>query len=470
MDLKHQDHLDEETGGQRAGGIRAERWESVLIRVFGGLVVISLAVMFWDWAEKCIVQLLGIEYSEMPKYEALKFLGIGMGGVLLALQALIANKRAQAMEKTATAQAAAATAQAAAATAQAQATEEQATANKNTEQGQRQERLKNAIEHLGHDSDSVRLGGAYELFHLAEDEDTAEGKKDLRRTVLDILCAHIRRTTREPGYGAKEKHQSNPSEEIQSLLTLLFVQEHKVFTEFDINLQGSWLNGSNLRQARLEKADLREAQLKGADLREARLHGASLWEAQLHGADLREARLYGASLREAQLKGADLWRAQLQGAELGGAQLHGASLRRAQLQGADLWEAQLQGADLWGAKLQGASLRGAQLQGAFSHNDLIDFNASFEASINKRIGEESDLSSVTFAGGLPREYVDSICNNLSDEAAKELRGSLEAHIGPPASHELLEYRGAIMGTYTKEDAAQWIAEYKTALSAVSESG
>ena len=99
MDLKHQDHLDEETGGQRAGEIRAERWESVLIRVFGGLVVISLLVLFWPAAEKCIVQLLGLEDSEMPKYEALKFLGIGMGGVLLALQAVIANKRAKAMER-----------------------------------------------------------------------------------------------------------------------------------------------------------------------------------------------------------------------------------------------------------------------------------------------------------------------------------------------------------------------------------
>ena len=295
MDLKHQDHLDEETGGQRAGEIRAERWESVLIRVFGGLVVISLAVMFWGWAEKCIVQLLGLEYSEMPKYEALKFLGIGMGGVLLALQAVIANKRAKAMEKTATAQADAATAQA-------QATEEQATANKNTEQGQRQERLKNAIEHLGHDRDSVRLGGAYELFHLAEDEDTAEGKKDLRQTVLDILCAHIRWTTGKSEY--RDNHPK-PSEEIQSLLNLLFVQKHKVFTECDINLRGSWLNGSTLNQARLEKANLLGA--------------------HLHGAYLMRAQLQGAQLGGAQLQGAQLGGAQLHRAQFGGVQLHGAN-------------------------------------------------------------------------------------------------------------------------------------------------
>ena len=150
-----------------------------LIGAFVVLFVAFTAVMVFESAEECISQLLGL----YAKNEILKFLGIGMGGVLLALQAMMSYKRAKALEDTANAQAEAAKAQA-------KATEEQAKANQNTEQGQRQERLKNAIEHLGHTSDSVRLGGAYELFHLAED--TAEDTKDLRQTVLDILCAHIR--------------------------------------------------------------------------------------------------------------------------------------------------------------------------------------------------------------------------------------------------------------------------------------
>ena len=148
-----------------------------------------------------------------------------------------------------------------------------------TEQGQRQDRLKNdAIEHLGHKSASVRLGGAYELFHLARDT------PDFRQTVLDILCAHIRQTTGEPEY--RKDYKQKPSEEIQSLLALLFVQKHEVFTGRDINLQGSCLNGSNLSQARLEKANLRGAQLYRVDLIGAQLHGANLG-AQLHGANQR---------------------------------------------------------------------------------------------------------------------------------------------------------------------------------------
>ena len=146
-----------------------------------------------------------------------------------------------------------------------------------TEQGLRQERLKNAIEHLGDEKDSVRLGGAYELFHLAKD--AKEDAKELRQTALDILCAHIRRTTSETIY--RVAHKSKPSEEIQSLLRLLFVQEHEVFKGLRIELQGSWLNGANLRKARLQGAVLTEAHLQCADLRDACLQCADLKESHL---------------------------------------------------------------------------------------------------------------------------------------------------------------------------------------------
>ena len=349
----------------------------------------------------------------MDKNEVLKFLGISMGGILVALQALMSYKRARALEETADAQA--------------KATDAQAKANENTEKGQRQERLKNAIEHLGHASDSVRLGGAYELFHLAEETEK------LRQTILDILCAHIRQTTGEKEY--RDKYKLKPSEEIQSLLTLLFVQEHQVFTGLHINLQDSWLNGSDLGQACLEKAVLKRTKLHGADLRDARLHGASLWETQLH------------------------W------AYLAGAQLHGADLMGAQLYRASLWHARLYGASLWDARLHRAELVSAQLHGAFSQPK--GWGESFEESINGQIGKESKLSGAIFGGGLTQEAVASIGTGLSEERANLLREELVAHIGKPVSNELPKDSEAITGAYTKEEASQWIAEYKTVTSAVS---
>ena len=404
--------------------LRPLRWVKTVFSLKHGLIFLLVvlfstfvAVMICETTEKFIGQLLGLS-EENEKNKILTFLGIGMGGILLALQAVIANKRAQAMEDAANAQ-----------------TE----ANRNTERGQRQERLKNAIEHLGHDSDSVRLGGAYELFHLAEDT------KGLRKTVLDILCAHIRQTTGEAEY--QKKHMRKPSEEVQSLLTLLFIQDHDVFEYLAINLKGSWLNGADLREADLRLANLSRAHLQESNLDKARLHWALLPYAQMDGARLVRAHLHGAFL----------YGVQLQGANLGRARLPGADLWEAQLQGVNLAEAQLQGAILGGVQLQGAHLAGTQMRGVKCEQDI---SCSFEQRMRQSIGQESDLTWITFAGGLSQNDVDALATDLSDENANELRAKLTAHIGMPESNELPENSDAITGAYTEEEAEEWIAEFE----------
>ncbi len=430
------------------------------------LVTLFSSVVFCETCEGWVGERLGLH----TKNSILKFLGIGMGGVLLALQALMSYKRAKALEDTANAQAEAAKAQA-------KATEEQVKANQNTEQGQRQERLKNAVEHLGHDNASVRLGGAYELFHLAQDT------KELRKTVLDILCSHIRRTTGESKY--REKYQSKPSEEIQSLLTLLFVQEHNVFKGLHINLQGSWLDMANLRGARLENAfmagawlegvDLSESSLQKADLSDTHLQMANLREANLQGAELSWTRLQGARLGGAQLQETDLVMAGLQGADLSLARLQEANLSGVKMQGADLRLARLQGSYLRAAEMQGASLGAAKMQGAVLHGTKMQGVISsvsggllppFEELMKNRVGVGSDLNGIIFEGELSQEDLDSFTGCLPDEKAKELREKLKPHIGKPAIRELPENSLAITGAYTAEEAEQWIAEYKKAMSEV----
>ena len=439
----------------------------------GGLIILLVvlfvafvAAMISQAAEGVIGQLLGLSGTEGIKNQILTFLGLSMGGILLALQAVIANRRAEAMENAANAQ---------------------AKANENTEKGQRQERLKNAIEHLGDTSDSVRLGGAYELFHLAQDTE------ELRQTVLDILCAHIRGTTSGSEY--REMYKSKPSEEIQSLLNLLFVQKHEVFKGLRIDLRGGWLNGVKLDKARLEKVvltgahlqkaqlseaclqavDFDVAQLQEADFGKAQLQGSSFFKAQLQKANLRMAQLQGANLGEACLREAELSSAQLLGANLDSARLQMAVLTNTQLQGADLESAQLQCAVLMGAQLQGATicnaefhevvLLGARLQGIAIQSDS---SSSFETRIRKRIGEESDLSGIIFAGGLTEDYTDSFVKGLPDDHAEILRLALTRHVGKQRSHELPEDSGAVIGSYTREEAEQWIAEYKEAMSGVPE--
>ena len=445
-------------------------WATWLLIILGSLLVVLLAVfiavMFSEnlcW----ISSYLGLT----KKNEILTFLGIGMGGILLALQAVIANRRAKAMEDTAKAQATA--------------TKEQAKANENTERGQREERLKNAIEHLGHDSDSVRLGGAYELFHLAQDT------PDLRQSVMDILCAHIRRTTGEKEYRQVPSHfarvsissgemakywqvyPSKPPEEIQSLLTLLFVQNHEVFKGCHINLQGSWLNGARLRRARLQGANLVRAHLQGAELQEARLQGAQLEKAHLQGAELREACLHGAQLEKAHLQGANLQLACLHGANLVEAEMQVAYLHRAQLQGTALVRTSLQGSTLSSAHLQGAELWDASLQGADlnqAHMEGIHYEPSgmlFAEHIRYWAGKESMSHVAIFEGGVRREDVDSLIEALpNDNLKKFLRERLTPHIGKSEKKQLPKDSGAITGAYRENEAEQWIAEYQEAMSEV----
>lgn len=392
----------------------------VLLTVF----VIAISSKQPQW----IYDLLGIVSIGEPKYEALKFLGISMGGILIALQALMSYRRAKALEDTARAQ---------------------ADAVLRTEDGQRQDRLKNAIEHLGHGSESVRLGGAYELFHLAEDT------KELRQTVIDILCAHIRQTTVEPQY--RKTHEWKPSEQVQSLLTLLFMQEHGLFRGLRVNLQESWLNGVDLRDAYMERAVFTKAYLRGAILDSAHLQEANFREAHLQGAVVSSAHLQAVDFIEAHLQGADLF-----GANLLGAQLFGANL-----QGVNLHAASLQGARLGGARLQGANLSFAHLEGVNSHFA----NEAFADRIRKLVGKKTELVGVILAGELSEEEIDSIVKDLPDEAATDLQKKLVPHIDKPESSELPPGCGhVITGSYAREEAEKWIAEYEKAMPKVPEEG
>ena len=378
---------------------------SVLVGLAIILAVLMLAVVFCDL--EAHYGLLGLKADE--KSAVLKYLGFAMGGVLVAIQATASHLRAKAMEAV---------------------VKQQAEANRQNESGLRQERLKNAIEHLGSDSESVRLGGAYELFHLADDTES------LRQTVLDILCAHIRRTTGQDRY--KEKYSSKPSTEIESLLAQVFVYRPEVLSGNRVNLSESWLNG----------ADLRGAQLAGADLRSAQLSKARLEYAELQGAIIVGGRLAGASLRGGLLQGADL--------------------TSAELCGVDLVSANLEGARLSWASLQGASLADANLRGA--GNAEWSWQSTYAERIQGSIGRESTLSSVQ-TGGLESAIVDEILDQI--EAILKhggLESRLRPYVGEPDRRGLPKGHGAILGYYSQEEAAAWIAEHDSAMRVRAESG
>lgn len=97
------------------------------------------------------------------KRETAQFLAYLSGGFLLILQLFISNRRATVAEKTA----------------------------QSMEKGNVIERYKVAIEHLRSTSTSIRLGGIYALHNIAQEDESHS------RQVFEILCAHVRETTRQ---------------------------------------------------------------------------------------------------------------------------------------------------------------------------------------------------------------------------------------------------------------------------------
>ena len=366
--------------------------------------------------------LLGVE----NKKDALKYLGVSLGGVLVAIQAVASHRRAKAME--------------AAVAEQAAAVEQHAKSNRHTEEGLRQERLKNAIGHLGDDSMSVRLGSAYELFHLASDTDS------YCHAVQNILCAHIRQTTTDVAY--RNSCRTEPSVEIESLLSLLFNDGHRVFASIKADLHGSYLAGADLRNARLEGANLTGACLSWASLRGASLEGSLLGGTYLHFANLSGARLQGAILHFAKMQCANLTHAQCQGVSVFGLQLQEAKLNHAKFHGATEWtdyvpddqEQQNSSAKVLGAK------GGSEIPG-------------FRARIERSIGKKSDLRSVTFEGGMRPDGVDELSASLTGENATLLRQKMSPHVGASPRREPPPGSGICTGSYNEQEAAQWIRNY-----------
>ena len=115
---------------------------------------------------------------------------------------------------------------------------------------QRDNRFASGVELLGNKHESSRVGGAYNLYFLARDH-----KEEYLTPVCEILCAHIRTITSDEDY--QEKHKERPSNEVQTILNLLFLKQENgvsIFKNVDIfkDLRGTFLYGADFWQFELD--------------------------------------------------------------------------------------------------------------------------------------------------------------------------------------------------------------------------
>ncbi len=240
-----------------------------------------------------------------------------------------------------------------------------------------------AIEQLGSEDLSIRLGGIYALERVAR-----ESEKD-HWSIMEVLTAYVRENSPcSPSEGNTldkkvegEIGTVKPRLDIQAILTVIgrrnatHEDKRQILDIRETDLRGIELIGANLQEINLEFANLADAHIQSANLRNANLTNANLCNANLNfgnlnGADLERANLTDAVLFKANLSAAFFVNANLTRARLVEADLRRAILEEAILEGADLMDANLQGAILSKAKLCNSKLNGTDLRGA----DLSDAN------------------------------------------------------------------------------------------------
>lgn len=219
------------------------------------------------------------------------------------------------------------------------------------------ERYQKGAEMLGSEVLSVRLGGIYALARLGR-----EHPSDYHTQIMNLLCAFGRHPagkaveaaetinggssteTAQYNKGWDEEGNDCPQrvrEDVQAVMTAVRERseaqiEIETEAEYQLDLSGAVLSGTDLYYAKLIRAKLTAAKLIRAYLFSADLTGADLRKANLADANLRAAVLRKANLDDANLSGADLLEANLEGANLVGVDLTGANLEGANLTRATL--------------------------------------------------------------------------------------------------------------------------------------
>jgi hypothetical protein len=174
-----------------------------------------------------------------------------------------------------------------------------------TRQGQITERFTKAVEQLGKEDISIRLGGIYALERIAK-----ESKED-HWPIMELLTAYLRNKTKIDRKAKGGTTFTYQKADIQAILTV--IGRRKVEFETDderLDLQFCDLSNSNLYKANLYGAILIGANLSGsiltgAHFTDADLSNVNFQGTDLGGADFKGAVFYNNTFVDATLTGAD---------------------------------------------------------------------------------------------------------------------------------------------------------------------
>lgn len=243
-----------------------------------------------------------------------------------------------------------------------------------SEQGQITDRFSRAVEQLGSDNLSARIGGIYALEQIARDSE-----RDLV-PAMEVLAEYVRETAGDGS--ATPTTGATPARTVVAALRVIGNRtDEQVALQIEQGITCLDLTGSQLAGIELPAG----ANLSALCLDEADLTGAILPDASFAGSNLGRTRL-----ETAILIGASFDRSTLSLANLVGADLTNARIVDSALNEADLTQATLIGTRFEQAQLLGANLGlVTMLQAQFIESNLAD------VSLANATVQQSDLATVS---------------------------------------------------------------------------
>jgi uncharacterized protein YjbI with pentapeptide repeats len=237
-----------------------------------------------------------------------------------------------------------------------------------SEEGQITDRFSRAVDQLGSDQFTIRLGGIYALERIARDSPRDYGP------VMEVLTAFARQESPVGPDAAATPAAGVPEVPLDVRAVFKVIgrrSDAQIATEMEegdgcldltgINAVGVDLSEDNLQNTCWDRSDLRGAEVNDANLSDSTFENAILLGTNLDGVEAHGASFVSANMFRANLSQSDLSNANLLAADLEGALLPGANLTDANLQGTNLTSATMFGATLSGTNLLNANLTGAVL-------------------------------------------------------------------------------------------------------------
>ena len=209
-----------------------------------------VGVMFCESALKLVGCWLG---TGKDKTETLKFIGLGIGGVLAAIGAIALNRRATAQEKN----------------------------NDDI-------RFQDMMTGLGDQNSTVRVATFYRFYYLASKKIQTD---EFRNNIFEMLCSCLRTMSSELPYAPKEKYEYLT--ESQILFDILFKGKFKSNDPMKLGLAHDKIK-TDLRNARFADIDFSDANLSRVDFRKAQFINVNLKDVYcVKGANFRGATING---------------------------------------------------------------------------------------------------------------------------------------------------------------------------------